>query len=171
MSRRTLPLLTLVAALVAVLASPRLIHHLPVAPAGAPTAAPASGEASSPAGSAATTAAPARPEIGFRSEERLALHWRKHGREFGDVTMAGYLRLAQSLRDRPAAAYPAPAGSARDPRAVLEAVRGDGVVTRFDRASGAFLACDADGTIRTFFKPHDGEAYFRRQLERAREAP
>lgn len=70
-----------------------------------------------------------------------------------------YLHLAQSLRDRPAGG------------AVLEAVRGDGVVTRFDRASGAFLACDPDGTIRTFFKPHDGEAYFRRQLARTHEGP
>jgi hypothetical protein len=167
MSRLTVFLLAIVAALVAVLSSPRALHHVPLAPAVAPTEAPASG----PAAEAATPAAPVHPEIGFRSEERLAEHWRKHGREFGAVTVAGYLRLAQSLRDRPAVAYPPPPGSALAPRSVLEAVRGDGVVTRFDRASGAFLACDADGTIRTFFKPHDGEAYFRRQLERAREAP
>jgi hypothetical protein len=30
----------------------------------------------------------------------------------------------------------------------------------------AFLAVNRDGTIRTFFKPNDGEAYFRRQASR-----
>ena len=50
----------------------------------------------------------------------------------------------------------------------LEAVRTDGVVTRFDRAQGAFLAFDRDRTIRTFFHPNDGERYFQRQLARGR---
>ena len=50
--------------------------------------------------------------------------------------------------------------------AVLEAVRRDGVVTRFDRKSGAFIAFNANGVIRTYFRPNDGERYFRRQLER-----
>ena len=49
---------------------------------------------------------------------------------------------------------------------MIEATRADGVVTRFDRDSGAFIAFDPDGTIRTFFKPRDGEAYFRRQRDR-----
>jgi pyocin large subunit-like protein len=62
-----------------------------------------------------------------------------------------------ALRDRPAG----------DP--VLEAVRSDGVVTRFDRSSGTFLAFDRDRTIRTFFKPNDGERYYRRQAERGSE--
>jgi hypothetical protein len=51
---------------------------------------------------------------------------------------------------------------------VLEAVRTDGVVTRFDRASGAFLAFDRDLTIKTFFRPYDGERYYTRQLARGR---
>ena len=133
---------------------PRLLHRAPPARVTAPALSPGAVRARP-----ALTTTPSRPEIGFRSEERLAEHHRKHGREFGDVTRAEYLRLAQSLRDRPAGG------------AVLEAVRGDGVVTRFDRATGAFLACDPDGTIRTFFKPHDGEAYFRRQLARTHEVP
>ena len=49
---------------------------------------------------------------------------------------------------------------------LLEEVRDDGRITRFDRTSGAFLAFDRDGIIRTFFRPNDGEAYFRRQAER-----
>jgi pyocin large subunit-like protein len=45
-------------------------------------------------------------------------------------------------------------------------VKPHGIVTRFDRRSGAFGAYNHDRTIRTFFKPNDGERYFRRQAER-----
>jgi pyocin large subunit-like protein len=115
-----------------------------------------------PPAAPATTAAPHAPEreaaahasIGFRSERGLDEHFEKHGSEFGNISRAEYLRLAQALRD-------APEGGA-----ILEARRADGVITRFDKRSGAFLAFNADGTLRTFFKPNDGQAYFRRQLER-----
>jgi pyocin large subunit-like protein len=110
--------------------------------------------ASAAAQEQAAPAAKTRAEIGFRSEQALAAHWRKHGAEFPGLTRADYLAAAERLRDAPAT------GS------VLEATRADRVITRFDRASGAFLAFDPDGTIRTFFKPSDGEAYFRRQLRR-----
>lgn len=81
-------------------------------------------------------------------------HYEKHGEEFPGFSMAAYLDAAQRLRD-------APAGDD-----VLEARRRDGVITRFDRGSGAFMAANRDGTIRTFFKPNDGERYFRRQASR-----
>jgi hypothetical protein len=93
-------------------------------------------------------------QVGFASRERLAEHYDKHGHEFGDISQQEYLRRAQALRD-------APAGGT-----ILESVRRDGVVTRFDRRSGAFIAFSARGVIRTFFRPNDGERYFRRQLER-----
>jgi len=96
------------------------------------------------------------PEIGFRDAGHLREHFQKHGAEFGRITQDEYLRLAQTLRDRTAS------GS------VLESVRSDGVITRFDRSSGAFLACDGDFTIRTFFRPYDGERYYVRQLARGR---
>ena len=97
----------------------------------------------------------ARSSVGFRSRARLVEHFQKHGGEFGRVSESEYLARAQALRD-------APAGGD-----VLEVVRpSDGVISRFDRGTGAFLATDADGTIRTFFKPNDGEAYFRRQANR-----
>lgn len=92
--------------------------------------------------------------ISFRSQRRLDEHYAKHGSEFGQISRAEYLRRAQQLRD-------APAGGD-----ILELRRGDGTTARFDRASGAFIAFDADGTIRTFFRPNDGEAYFRRQARR-----
>lgn len=115
-----------------------------------------------PPAAPATTSAPQVPareaaprtSIGFRSERGLDEHFEKHGREFGNISRAEYLRLAQALRD----------ASVGD--TVLEARRADGVITRFDKRSGAFLAFNADGTLRTFFKPNDGQAYFRRQLER-----
>jgi len=95
-----------------------------------------------------------RSGIGFRSGAQLNEHFQKHGAEFGRISRAEYLRLAQSLRD-------APVGGS-----IEEIRRTDGTVSRFDRSTGAFIAFDRDGTIRTFFKPNDGEAYFRRQAMR-----
>ena len=95
-----------------------------------------------------------RPDVGFASRQKMVDHYRKHGREFGAITMELYLRKAQELRDRPAGG------------AILESVRPDGVVTRFDRESGEFVAFNRDGVIRTYFRPADGEAYYRRQLGR-----
>lgn len=95
-----------------------------------------------------------RPDVGFASAERLDEHYRKHGREFGSIGRDRYLRLAQALRDGPVGG------------AVLQAVRPDGVITRFDRSSGAFVAFGTDGVIRTFFAPNDGERYFHRQARR-----
>jgi pyocin large subunit-like protein len=91
---------------------------------------------------------------GFKSKSHLETHFEKHGAEFGAATAAEYLALAKALRDAPASSD------------VREIVRHDGVVTRFDKKSGAFIAFEVDGTIRTFFKPNDGEAYFHRQAER-----
>lgn len=95
-----------------------------------------------------------RPDIGFASRQKLVEHYEKHGREFGPITMEQYLRRAQALRDRPAGGP------------ILESLRPDGVTTRFDRGSGDFIAFNRDGTIRTYFRPADGEAYFNRQLRR-----
>jgi pyocin large subunit-like protein len=92
--------------------------------------------------------------VGFANSERLDEHYAKHGAEFGRITKQDYLHQAQLLRD-------APVGGP-----VLETVRRDGVFTRFDRQTGAFLAVNPNGVIRTFFKPNDGERYYRRQSER-----
>jgi len=102
--------------------------------------------------------APRHPEIGFRGQEQLREHFRKHGREFHAHSAEAYLRLAQSLRDR------------RRGGGVLEFVRNDAVTCKFDRATGAFVAYNSDGTLRTFFRPTDGEAYFERQKSRAHDS-
>src|SRR5580700_7533433 len=82
---------------------------------------------------------------GFRNRHLFDEHYQKHGREFGNVSPQEYLRLAQALRDAP------PGGP------ILEALKPAGVFTRFDRRTGAFGAYNPDRTIRTFFKPVDGE--------------
>ena len=107
-----------------------------------------------PSPSVHSSAAQTRDSIGFTSARHLDEHYDKHGREFGKVTKPEYLALAQALRDV------APGGP------ILEAVRRDGVVTRFDTDTGAFIAVNPDRTIRTFFKPNDGERYFHRQAAR-----
>jgi pyocin large subunit-like protein len=93
-------------------------------------------------------------KIGFRSERVLREEFRKHGREFGKITLHEFLQMAQELRDRPL------------DMKILESVRYDKVVTRFDRNTGAFIAFERNLVIRSFFKPGDGERYFYRQLKR-----
>lgn len=88
---------------------------------------------------------------GFRSKRQFDEHFEKHGAEFGTVTQEQYLKMAQDFRDAPKSGD------------ILEMTREDGVVTRFHRKKGWFLAFNKDRTIRTFFIPNDGERYFRRQ--------
>jgi len=101
-------------------------------------------------------AAASGASVGFANTQRLDEHYAKHGAEFGNISKQEYLRQAQELRD----------ASVGGP--ILEVVRTDGVRTRFDRRTGAFLAFNANGVIRTYFRPNDGERYFRRQAERDR---
>ena len=81
-------------------------------------------------------------------------HFDKHGAEFGHITEIQYLQMAQALRDAPLS------------NRILEATQIDGTISRFDRQTGAFMAFDTDLTIRTFFHPDGGEAYFRRAANR-----
>ena len=53
----------------------------------------------------------------------------------------------------------------REEEGAFEEGRSD-VLARYDRETGAFIAFNPDGVIRTFFRPNDGERYFRRQAER-----
>ena len=145
MRRTILVVAVLALALAAVLLSPRATHHAPP-----PVPAETTARSAPPPEPTRIT----HPEVGFRSRQLLAEHFRKHGGEVQARDEEAYLAMAQTLRDRPAGGM------------VLEVVRRDGVVTRFDRTTGAFLAFNADLTIRTFFRPNDGELYFRRQLER-----
>ena len=123
--------------------------------------APAAAPAPSPAAAAAKPVQPSagspRPSnrdnarlraIGFRSDSRFSSHFAKHGREFGNVSRATYLSMAQDLRDAPLSPT------------VIETMQRGGTISRFNRSNGSFIAFDRDLTIRTFFKPDDGEDYF-----------
>ncbi len=114
-------------------------------------------EVTAPAGMPGESARTFGASIGFRSPRHLADHFERHGAEFRAADASVYLAAAQALRDAPAV------------EPVLEAVRADGVVTRFDRTDGTFIAFDPDGIIRTCFRPNDGERYFRRQARRPAE--
>lgn len=92
--------------------------------------------------------------VGFTSPRSLAAHFEKHGRDFGAITQGEYLTRAKALRDASVSAT------------LLELTRSDGVITRFDKQSGGFVAFHKDRSIRTFFRPNDGEPYFRRQARR-----
>ncbi|MBL8728494.1 MAG: hypothetical protein JNM25_08695 [Planctomycetes bacterium] len=134
----------LLLAVLAAIFCPQLLHQDGARP---PVDAPTTTTAPAPAAAAST--------VGFTSRASWQAHFDKHGAEFGRITADEYLALAQQLRDAPPSAD------------VLENVRAsDGVITRFDRKGGGFVAFHADKSIRTFFRPDDGEAYFRRQAER-----
>src|SRR5215471_12113882 len=91
---------------------------------------------------------------GFRTRKAFDEHYAKHGREFGNISQDEYLHRAQALRDTP---HGGP---------ILEADKPGGIVTKFDRRTGYFIAYNSDRTIRTFFIPNDGERYFHRQAKR-----
>lgn len=156
-TRSGLPIAVLIAILTAIFGSRLSQRSAPAnaAPtrANAPTAAPATLPHSSRSGATATTA-PHRDSPGFTTRAHLVEHFEKHGAEFPGLDIDAYLSAAQALRDKPVGGD------------VLELRRRDGVITRFDNTSGAFLAANRDGTIRTFFRPNDGAAYFRRQASR-----
>jgi hypothetical protein len=92
--------------------------------------------------------------VGFKSAAQLDSHYAKHRREFGSISKAEYLSQAQELRDAPLS------------DTIIEAWQARGNWSRFDRDSGSFIAFRNDRVILTFFRPDDGEAYFRRAAGR-----
>ena len=92
--------------------------------------------------------------VGFRSAGQLADHYQSTAPSSARPTRP------------PTCGSPRRCATRRVGGDVLEIVRADGVTTRFDRATGAFVAFGDDGVIRTFFRPADGEAYFERQAGR-----
>lgn len=152
----------LLLAILAIWLGPELLRGIVTAGRDATTSTSSStSDAPAHSASAHPTSAQATPtfahvdtSVGFTSQSALEEHFQKHGREFGSITQGQYLRLAQELRG---------ADVGGD---VREAARADGVITRFDVRTGAFLAFHEDKSIRTFFKPNDGLRYFERQLDK-----
>ena len=81
---------------------------------------------------------------GFIDQASLTAHFREHGPDFSATDEADYLAKAKAFLERPLTA----AGT------VSEGVRAaSGETVRFDSATDAFAVVQADGTIKTFFKP------------------
>ncbi len=121
----------------------------------APKAAPPKAEAPKAAAKNADGLPLSTSKVGFTSRRSWESHYEKHGHEFGSIDADEYLARAKALRDAPLSAD------------ILEHLRAaDGVYCRFHKKSGGFIAYHDDKTIRTFFRPNDGEAYYRRQLDR-----
>jgi pyocin large subunit-like protein len=89
---------------------------------------------------------------GFRSPHLLQDHYSRFGKQFGNITIEQYLRLAQQLRD-----------ATPGRRQILVSKRSDGGGSKFDIKHGWFVAFDGDGTLRTFFVPKDGIRFFEAQ--------
>lgn len=84
----------------------------------------------------------------FRNQDLFDQHYNKHGYEFGDVSQAEYLKLANDLF------------ASQD---ALRKTEADGDLLFYDSESNTFGVLSQDGYIRTCFKPDDGIDYWNRQ--------
>ena len=86
----------------------------------------------------------------FRTQSLYDEHYKKHSAEFGDITQAEYLTLANELIR---------SGSAN----VLHKTESDGDKLYFDKETGYFAVLSKDGYIRTLFVPDSGIKYWEKQ--------
>lgn len=90
----------------------------------------------------------------FATAEMLDKHFSKHAAEFGDITKEQYLQSANAL-------------ALKEPSdAVVQLKRSDGSISKYCFDTNEFLVINADGTIRTYFKPKEKEAYWVEEIER-----
>lgn len=89
-------------------------------------------------------------EYSFRSEKQYVDHFKKHGHEFGDITIEEYLQMANDLINS-------------DSDTLHTKISKDGDYVFYDEATNEFLVLSDDGYIRTFFKPNAGIDYYNRQ--------
>ncbi|HEV2288629.1 MAG TPA: RHS repeat-associated core domain-containing protein [Candidatus Acidoferrales bacterium] len=90
-------------------------------------------------------------EAGFADDSSLAAHFEKHGAEFGAKSEGEYEALAKDFLSGPKL------------EGVLEKVRPNGDILRYNPATNEFGVISKSGAIRTFFKPTNGLAYFNAQ--------
>ncbi|MEG0072476.1 MAG: hypothetical protein RR362_01215 [Raoultibacter sp.] len=101
-----------------------------------------------------STSAPVQPSeqrYRFASQEKFDQHYKKHGREFGDISQDEYLQKANDLIESSA------------PTVKTKSEKTDGDTCYYDTATNEFLVLTKKGVIRTFFHPDDGIDYFNRQ--------
>lgn len=84
----------------------------------------------------------------FANQEALNDHFQKHGYEFGYTSAEQYLQGAIRVIGNPSA---------------LKRTQADGDYAYYLQSTNEFVVVSPTGTIRTYFKPDDGIAYFNRQ--------
>ena len=85
------------------------------------------------------------------AERNAEQHWEKHGGGFPEYhTALEYERGAQAFVSHP-------------PPGTLTKHRADGDTLFYDPASNTFAVADRKGEPRTYFRPHNGLAYWERQ--------
>lgn len=93
-------------------------------------------------------------KIGFETLEIMLRHHKKHGAEYGGVSLESYLSFASGLAMQPISDD------------VEKMIRSDGSVAIYRFSTNDFLAITKSGYIRTFFKPRDGKRYWEDEHKR-----
>jgi len=89
----------------------------------------------------------------YSAAENAAYHFRKNGKDFGARNVDDYVGRAHAFIDRP------PAGT-------LKLTRRNGDRLFYHPASNTFAVATRQGAPRTMFKPEEGMAYWREQIDR-----
>ena len=93
-------------------------------------------------------------EVKFETPEKMQKHYDKHIDKYGNISISEYIALANELVN------------AKDTDDIERIVRSDESTAIYRFSTNDFLVITKDGYIRTFFKPDDGEAYWREEHER-----
>ena len=93
-------------------------------------------------------------EVRFETPEKMQKHYDKHIDKYGNISISEYIALANELVN------------AKDTDDIERIVRSDESTAIYRFSTNDFLVITKDGSIRTFFKPDDGEAYWREEHER-----
>jgi hypothetical protein len=83
--------------------------------------------------------------------ETLIDHYRRHGADFEAASAREYAKMASDFYKR-----------AREEK-FQKKIAPDGTIKIYDRKTNTFGAYNPDGTTKTFFKPKNGERYWKRQ--------
>jgi hypothetical protein len=86
------------------------------------------------------------------AEENAVYQFGKNGKDFAALSEADYVRMAHAFIDAP------PAG-------VQQVQRSNGDDVLYDAKSNTFVVATSAGAPRTMFKPRDGAAYWRQQID------
>ena len=93
-------------------------------------------------------------EVRFETPEKMQKHYDKHIDKYGNISISEYIALANELVN------------AKDTDDIERIVRSDESTAIYRFSTNDFLVITKDGYSRPFYKPDDGEAYWREEHER-----